>query len=184
MANPSMIRARELSKTDGRGTMRVEAVRGIEVQGGQGEIYGLVGPDGAGKTTTIQMLCGILTPTAGSGAIAGVDVANEPELLDGATGYMPEGFTLYENLSAEENLDFFADLHKVAPELFAERKERLLRFAQMKHAPSQESGSILVHPGSEVRLLCDVDHAGDFDAGAGDTVAGRQHRAREGGWRP
>ena len=74
--NEIEIAADGLAKTYGRGAKKVEAVRGIALQVRKGEIFGLVGPDGAGKTTTIQMLCGILTPTAGSANVTGVDILN------------------------------------------------------------------------------------------------------------
>ncbi len=129
-----IIQARGLTKTYGRGKASVEAVRSVDLQVQRGQIFGLVGPDGAGKTTTIQMLCGLLTPSAGDAAVAGIDVVADSDALGGVIGYMSEGFTLYGSLSVEENLDFFADLYKVPPELAAERKERLLHFARLDAA--------------------------------------------------
>src|SRR3989337_3638956 len=91
----AIILARGISKTYGRGLKKVESVRGIDLEIQCGEIFGLVGPDGAGKTTTIQMLCGILRPTSGGATVAGVDVVANPDALGGRIGYMSEGFTLY-----------------------------------------------------------------------------------------
>src|SRR5512135_1417878 len=116
-----LISVQGLSKTYGFGKKKVAAVQGIDLQVRRGEIFGLVGPDGAGKTTTMQMLCGILRPTAGRAIVAGVDVVKHPNGLGGRIGYMSEGFTLYGSLSVRENLDFFADLYHVPP---GERERR------------------------------------------------------------
>jgi len=88
--NDAMISVQGLAKTYGFSTRKVEAVRGIGFEVGRGEIFGLVGPDGAGKTTTMQILCGILTPTRGQATVAGVDVIKNPGGLGGRIGYMSE----------------------------------------------------------------------------------------------
>jgi len=129
-----IITTRSLAKTYGFGARKVEAVSGIDLDVRRGEIFGLVGPDGAGKTTTMQMLCGILTPTRGEATVADVDVVKNPSGLGGRIGYMSEGFTLYGSLSVRENIDFFADLYRVP---LAEREQRigdLLRFTHLGHA--------------------------------------------------
>src|SRR5574341_1465581 len=96
--NDAIISVQTLVKTYGFGSRKVEAVRGVDFEVGRGEIFGLVGPDGAGKTTTMQMLCGILTPTRGQATVAGIDVIQNPGGLGGHIGYMSEGFTLYGSL--------------------------------------------------------------------------------------
>jgi ABC-2 type transport system ATP-binding protein len=149
-----MIISKELTKTYGRGSKQIEAVRGTSLQVHRGEIFGLVGPDGAGKTTTIQMLCGILTPTAGTAVVAGVDVVNDTKLLGGKIGYMSEGFTLYGNLSVEENLDFFADLYKVSPDVAAERKQKLLRFARLEQARKRRAEHLSGGMKKKLALAC------------------------------
>ncbi|MFQ5813542.1 MAG: ABC transporter ATP-binding protein [Anaerolineae bacterium] len=133
---------------------RIEAVRGIDLAVQRGEIFGLVGPDGAGKTTTIQMLCGILTLSAGSATVAGVDVVQDAEALGGKIGYMSEGFTLYGNLSVEENIDFFADLYKVPPDVAAERKEELLRFARLEGARHRRAEHLSGGMKKKLALAC------------------------------
>lgn len=107
------------------------AVDGLNLQVKKGEIFGLVGPDGAGKTTTIQMLCGIMTPTSGSALVAGVDSVKRAEELEGKIGYMSEGFSLYGSLTVGENIDFFASLYDIPEEGRRERKERLLTFSRL-----------------------------------------------------
>jgi ABC-2 type transport system ATP-binding protein len=152
--NEIVISAEGLAKTYGRGAKKVEAVRGIDLQVCKGEIFGLVGPDGAGKTTTIQMLCGILTPTAGSANVAGVDIFRNADALGGAIGYMSEGFSLYGSLSVDENIDFFAQLYKVPPELASERKEKLLNFARLVEARSRRAERLSGGMKKKLALAC------------------------------
>src|SRR4030067_584074 len=86
----------------------VHAVRGLDLRVERGEIFGLVGADGAGKTTTIRMLCTLTLPSGGEAKVLGMDIVKEPERIKERIGYMSERFNLYPTLSAEENLDFFA----------------------------------------------------------------------------
>ncbi len=151
---PTVIRAKALSKTYGRGRKRVEAVRHIDLEVEQGRIFGIVGPDGAGKTTTIQMLTGILTPTAGEINVAGVDVVRDADRLGGKIGYMSEGFTLYGALSVEENLDFFGDLYGVPANPRRERKEELLRFARLEEARHRRAGNLSGGMKKKLALAC------------------------------
>ncbi len=90
----------------------VRAVDGLNFEARAGEIFGLVGPDGAGKTTTLRMLAGIMPPDAGAASVAGCDVVREPESAKHALSYMPQRFGLYEDLSVEENIRFYADLFR------------------------------------------------------------------------
>ncbi len=153
MTDP-IIHAQGLMKTYGRGAKAVEAVRGIDFSVHQGQIFGLVGPDGAGKTTTIQMLTGILTPSAGTATVAGVDVVRNADALGGLIGYMSEGFTLYGDLTVEENLDFFAELYRVPPAAAAERKTQLLRFARMEHARQRRAEHLSGGMKKKLALAC------------------------------
>lgn len=126
-----IISAIGLGKFYGSRRQQVQAVRGVNLAVQRGEIFGLVGPDGAGKTTTIQMLVGILTPTAGRASVAALDVVKDAGRLGERIGYMSEGFTLYGTLSVEENLNFFADLYNVPSADREVRKERLLEFSRL-----------------------------------------------------
>ncbi|NOX60870.1 MAG: ABC transporter ATP-binding protein [Chloroflexi bacterium] len=152
--NDAIISTKGLAKTYGRGAKRVEAARGVDLEVKRGQIFGLVGPDGAGKTTTMQMLCGILTPTAGEATVAGVDVIHNSDALGGVIGYMSEGFTLYANLTVEENLDFFADLYNVPPDVAAERKAQLLSFARMEEARNRRAGHLSGGMKKKLALAC------------------------------
>jgi ABC-2 type transport system ATP-binding protein len=89
------------------------AVRDVTLQVRRGEIFGVLGPNGAGKSTTIRMLCGILDPTAGRGTVVGFDIAREPEEVKKRIGYMTQRFSLYEDLTVEENLRFYAGIYGV-----------------------------------------------------------------------
>ena len=101
---------------------RLVAVRDLCLSVRHGEIYGFLGPNGAGKTTTIRMLCGLLAPSRGAARVAGVDVVLDPEAVKRRVGYMPQRFSLYGDLTAAENLDFFAGIYRLTR---AERRERV-----------------------------------------------------------
>jgi ABC-2 type transport system ATP-binding protein len=107
----------------------VRAVEGLDLQVEQGEIFGLVGPDGAGKTTTIRMLTAILLPSAGQARVLGNDVVADPESIKGRVGYMAQRFNLYRDLTVQENLTFFADIFEVPTADRQQRIDRLLEFA-------------------------------------------------------
>jgi ABC-2 type transport system ATP-binding protein len=116
---------RELVKTFGNFT----AVDHVTFQVTKGEIFGFLGPNGAGKSTVIRMLCGLLTPTGGSGSVAGFDIAKDPEEIRKNIGYMSQKFSLYDDLSVEENIAFFSRIYSVPKELRPERMEYVLRMA-------------------------------------------------------
>ena len=91
-----------------------KVVDGVSIRVPQGQIHGFLGPNGSGKTTTIRMLCGLLTPDAGEGTCLGFDVIREPAKIKREVGYMTQRFSYYEDLSIEENLDFVARMYAVA----------------------------------------------------------------------
>ncbi len=98
----------------------------------KGEIFGFLGPNGAGKSTVIRMLCGLLTPTSGYGSVAGFDVSKDPEEIRKNIGYMSQKFSLYDDLTVEENIDFFSRIYSVPKELRPERKAYVLRMAGLQ----------------------------------------------------
>jgi len=110
----------------------ITAVNRLNLEVKAGEIFGLVGPDAAGKTTTLRMLCGILPPDGGEARVAGYDIRKESELLKEKVGYLPQRFGLYGDLTVIENVHFYADLYQVPKKIRKARIERLLRFANLE----------------------------------------------------
>jgi len=107
------------------------AVQALSLSVRRGEVFGLLGSDGAGKTTTLQMLAAILDPTEGSAKVLGYDTVRESSAVTARLGYMSQAFSLYGRLSVDENLEFFADLHRVPEPIRSERTRRLLEFARL-----------------------------------------------------
>ena len=103
------VEVNKLTKRFGRFT----AVNNIDFYIPQGEIFGLLGPNGAGKTTTIRMLCGLMLPDGGSAQVLGFDIARQPEEIKKRIGYMSQKFSLYNDLSAYENIKFYAAIYNV-----------------------------------------------------------------------
>jgi drug efflux transport system ATP-binding protein len=98
----------------------------------KGEIFGFLGPNGAGKSTVIRVLCGLLQPSSGKASVAGYDVTKDPEKIRLQIGYMSQKFSLYDDLSVEENIDFFSGIYSVPKELRAERKAYVLHIAGLE----------------------------------------------------
>lgn len=105
------------------------AVDNVSLSVGKGEVFGFLGPNGAGKSTTIRILCGLLDPTSGSATVAGFRVGEQSEEIRRNIGYMSQKFSLYDDLTVEENIDFYAGLYTVPAGVLAERKEYVLRMA-------------------------------------------------------
>jgi ABC-2 type transport system ATP-binding protein len=107
------------------------AVDHVSLQVAKGEIFGFLGPNGAGKSTTIRMLCGLLTPTSGQASVGGYDVGTQPEDIRRNIGYMSQKFSLYDDLTVEENIDFFSGIYGVPRAIRAERKAYVLEMANL-----------------------------------------------------
>ncbi|MCF7688449.1 MAG: ABC transporter ATP-binding protein [Cephaloticoccus sp.] len=121
------------------GTFR--AVAGVSFAVRRGEIFGFLGPNGAGKSTTIRMLCGLLAPTAGTGTVAGYDIRRDAEKIKTRIGYMSQKFSLYDELTVEENIDFYSGIYCLPREKKAVRKAWVLAMAgleQHRHARTAE----------------------------------------------
>jgi ABC-2 type transport system ATP-binding protein len=124
---PLAVEMEDLVKTFGA----FVAVDHVSLQVTQGEIFGFLGPNGAGKSTAIRILCGLLTPTSGRARVSGLDVAEQPEEIRRNIGYMSQKFSLYDDLTVEENIDFFTGIYGVPRERRTERKDYVLRMANL-----------------------------------------------------
>ncbi len=120
-----LVQAENLSRSFGE----TVALDGLNFKVAEGEIFGLVGPDGAGKTTCLRILCGLIAPTGGRGLVLGRDVAREPEAIKSEIGYMAQPAGLYADLTVQENIEFYAELYHVPRARYKERMARLLEFS-------------------------------------------------------
>jgi len=108
------------------------AVNRVSFEVRRGEIFGFLGPNGAGKSTTIRMLCGILSPTGGRGTVAGLDIRTQAEQIKANVGYMSQKFSLYQDLTVEENIDFYAGIYGIGAKEKAERKQWVLEMSGLE----------------------------------------------------
>jgi ABC-2 type transport system ATP-binding protein len=136
----------------------VKAVDQLSFDVQPGEIFGLVGPDGAGKTTTMRMLAGVLTPDSGSATVAGHDVRLDPEGAKRDLSYMPQRFGLYEDLTVDENIRFYADLFGVRRKEREERSAELLAAAGFAEFRSRLAGNLSGGMKQKLGLVCALIH--------------------------
>ena len=136
----------------------VKAVDGIDVSIRRGEIFGIVGPDGAGKTTTLRLLVGLIEPDAGVISVFGRDVAKQAGEVRDSIGYMPQQFGQYLDLTVEENVRFYADLFGVAGEHLEERFERLLHMTRMEPFRKRRAGNLSGGMKQKLALMCTLLH--------------------------
>jgi ABC-2 type transport system ATP-binding protein len=134
------------------------AVNQISLSVQRGEIFGFLGPNGAGKSTTIRMLCGILQPTAGEGFVAGLDVVRESEKIKAHIGYMSQRFSLYEDLSVEENINFYSGIYRIPAAKKEERKEWVLQMAGLKEHRNTKTGILSAGWKQRLSLGCAILH--------------------------
>ena len=152
--NRPAIDARGLVKTFGGLT----AVDDLTFQVFPGEIFGLVGPDGAGKTTTLRLLASIMDPAAGSAAIAGFEVGTESARVKDHLAYMSQRFGLYQDLTVGENIDFYADIYGVARKGRGERVGELLDFSHMRPFIGRRAGDLSGGMKQKLQLICALIH--------------------------
>ena len=112
----------------------VLAVDGIDFSIDEASIFGFLGPNGAGKTTTLRMICGVLAPDAGSGQVLGLDLLSQSEAIRSRLGYMSQRFSLYEELTARQNLEFYAQIYGVPAHLLEERRQELNHLLHLEGA--------------------------------------------------
>ena len=134
------------------------AVDGLSFTVGRGELFGLVGPDGAGKTTTLRMLAGVLRPSAGDARLEGVSVARDPERVKHSIAYMSQRFGLYGDLTVAENLDFYADLYRVPRAERPARLERLYHFSALGSIQARLAAQLSGGMKQKLALSCCLVH--------------------------
>ena len=134
------------------------AVDDISLDVKRGEVFGFLGPNGAGKSTTIRILCGLLAPTSGRGSVAGFDVSTQPEEIRRNIGYMSQKFSLYDDLTVEENIEFFGGVYGVPPKMLPVRRDYVLKMAVLED--KRKSMTRLLSGGWKQRLAlgCAILH--------------------------
>jgi len=146
--------ATKLSKSYGD----VPAVRNFSFEVEPGEIYALVGPDGAGKTTVLRTICNLIEPDSGSVMIAGHDVAKDISAVKQDLGYMPQVFSLYPDLSVEENLIFYAGIYGVTGREYREKRDRLYRFSRLEPFAKRRAAALSGGMKQKLALSCALMH--------------------------
>ena len=132
----------------------VTAVSNLNLSIAKGEVFGLVGPDGAGKTTTLRILCGLVDPTEGSTMVGGFDPVKQTTQLRDQIGYMAQRFGLYTDLTVEENIDFYADLFGIARSLLEPLKQKLLAMTRMAPFRERPAGKLSGGMKQKLALMC------------------------------
>ena len=157
MSVESIVIATDLNKTfkaEQKGLDDVQALQGINMQIKTGQLTALVGPDGAGKTTFLRLIAGLYKPTTGSLKVLGMDVAKDPQSVQDRISYMPQKFGLYEDLSIQENLDLYADLHGVPMDVRKERFARLLKITDLARFTERPAGKLSGGMKQKLGLAC------------------------------
>jgi len=134
------------------------AVAGITFDVRKGEIFGFLGPNGSGKTTTIRMLCGVLEATSGGAQVLGFDVFKKPEEVKKRIGYMSQKFSLYEDLTVAENLDFYGGIYGVPAKRLVERKQEILKMAGLMGREKELTSNLSVGWKRRLALGCAIIH--------------------------
>ena len=137
---------------------KVVAVDHLDLQVRRGELYGFLGPNGAGKSTTLRMLCGILQPSEGDGWVLGIDLRREPERIKSAIGYMSQRFSLYDDLTVDENLAFYARIYEVPRAERAARITQMMRLADLVGRERQLAGQLSGGYRQRLALSCALVH--------------------------
>ncbi|HEV2690642.1 MAG TPA: ABC transporter ATP-binding protein [Bryobacteraceae bacterium] len=154
MTAEAIIRASGLSRRFGELT----AVDHLDLEIARGEIFGLVGPDGAGKTTTLRLLCGLLDPDEGEAWVVGNNVAQELETVKDQIGYMAQRFGLYGDLTVDENMDFYADLFGISRDERDRLLPRLLEMTRMAPFRARQAGKLSGGMKQKLALMCTLLH--------------------------
>jgi len=135
-----------------------KALDGLTFSVKEGEIFGLVGPDGSGKTTCLRILCGLMEPTGGRAMVLGSDVGSDPEAIKNHVGYMAQPARLYEDLTVEENIEFYADLYEVPKDRYRDRMKRLMEFSGLSPFKDRLFRNLSGGMKQKVGLSCTLIH--------------------------
>jgi ABC-2 type transport system ATP-binding protein len=138
------------------------AVDGLDLEIHRGEVFGLLGPNGSGKTTTIRMLCGLLEPTAGHALVVGVDVGKDPERVRQRIGYMSQRYGLYDDLTVRENMRFYGSMYGLRGDRRRERVEALLDELGLRPRENQMAGTLSGGWKQRLALACATAHQPDM----------------------
>ncbi len=160
----------------------VVAVRDLNLQIFKGEVFGLLGPNGSGKTTTIRMLCGLLAPSEGTAIVAGVDVREAPDRIKELIGYMSQRFGLYEDLTVAENMDFYAGIYGLEGPSRRGRITEVVSFLGLDKRLSQLAGTLSGGWKQRLALACSMMHRPPV-LFLDEPTAGVDPAARRGFWR-
>jgi len=153
-AKQSALVLADVSKAFHVGAREIPALRRVSLQIGHGRVTGLIGPDGAGKTTLMRLAAGLIMPDAGTLRVLGIDVADDPLAVQSAIGYMPQRFGLYEDLTVQENLNLYADLQGVPHELRPDRYAELLRMVGLAPFTDRLAGRLSGGMKQKLGLAC------------------------------
>src|SRR4030066_60955 len=134
----------------------IMAVDGVSYEVNRGEMFGLVGPDGAGKTSTMRMLVGLLNPDSGNAEVLGYDLLTQKNLIKDGIGYLSQRFSLYGDLSVDENIEFFADIHGVKN--YKERRNELLEFTRLTPFRDRLADKLSGGMKQKLALACTLIH--------------------------
>jgi ABC-2 type transport system ATP-binding protein len=134
------------------------AVDGVDFKVKRGEIFGFLGPNGSGKTTTIRMLCGVIAPTSGGGTVMGYDVVSDPERVRENIGYMSQKFSLFQDLTVDENLRFYSGIYGLSDEKYRERRAYILKMADLEGRENELTGNLSVGWKQRLALGCATIH--------------------------
>jgi ABC-2 type transport system ATP-binding protein len=134
------------------------AVDRLNISVAPGEIFGLVGPDGAGKTTTLRILSGLMNPSEGTARVAGHDVAREAQAVKDQIGYMAQRFGLYQDLTVEENMAFYGDLFGIVGKEREDLQARLLQMTRMEPFTKRQAGRLSGGMKQKLALMCTLLH--------------------------
>ena len=159
MADGYVVEAAGVTKRfrDSRGGALLTAVDCLDIRAARGKMTALIGPDGAGKTTFLRMVCGLMFPTEGILSVLGISVADKPADVQRRLGYMPQKFGLYEDLTCMENMNLYADLHGISAEERKERFEKLFHMTGLAPFAQRLAGKLSGGMKQKLGLACTLD---------------------------